>query len=184
MLLDVCHTALYLSTYYCRQDLVGKLIAKLDLYICLILLSICVVLICVCLILLCIRLMLLSLYIYLLQARRWQAHRKDVCSRMLMHAHVCSRMLTHADYYISVSYYYRQDLVGKLIAKTYAPVCSRMLTHADYYMSVSYYHRQDLVGKLIAKLDPAEDCDVHAHSAVALVGFIQQVRLLTKPLPT
>jgi len=39
---------------------------------------------------------------------------------------------------------------------------------------MEWLYSQDLVGKLISKLDPAEESDVHANSAVALVGFISQ----------
>ena len=39
---------------------------------------------------------------------------------------------------------------------------------------MEWLYSQDLVGKLISKLDPAEQSDVHANSAVALVGFITQ----------
>lgn len=39
---------------------------------------------------------------------------------------------------------------------------------------MEWLYSQDLVGKLIGKLDPAQDSDVHANSAVALVGFISQ----------
>jgi hypothetical protein len=39
---------------------------------------------------------------------------------------------------------------------------------------MEWVHSEDLVGKLIAKLDPAQDSDVHANAAVALVAFISQ----------
>mmetsp|Transcript_2494 Transcript_2494/g.3963 ORF Transcript_2494/g.3963 Transcript_2494/m.3963 type:complete len:603 (-) Transcript_2494:38-1846(-) len=45
---------------------------------------------------------------------------------------------------------------------------------SDGGAQLEWLYSQDLVGKLIAKLDPSEESDVHANSAVALVGFISQ----------
>lgn len=89
------------------------------------------------------------------------SRRPDETLKVMENRNVVPQLLRHLGAYSIL------ELLLKLVSEAEEK-------ESDCGAQMEWLYSQDLVGKLIAKLDPSEASDVHANSAVALVGFISQ----------